>query len=192
MTNKEKYQRTFSALHASGDFIEEIETMKKTKKRTTHRFVAIAAVIVLIVALSGVAYATDLGGIQRTVQIWFHGDPTDAVFEVENGEYTLTYEDENGETHTQQGGGKAFDIFGRERELTEEELMINVNSPEVVYNDDGSVWVYYMDQKIDITDKFDENGTCYVQLKDGDTSIYMTIDDDGGYSMNTNKYVLAD
>lgn len=192
MTNKEKYQRTFSELHASADFIEEIETMKKTKKRTTPKFVTIAAVIVLIVALSGVAYATDLGGIQRTVQVWFHGDPTDAVFEVQDGEYTLTFEDENGETHTQQGGGVAIDIFGRERPLTEEELMINVNSPEVVYNDDGSVWVYYLDQKIDITDKFDENGICYVQLKDGNASIYMTIDDNGGYSMNTNKYVLAD
>lgn len=137
-------------------------------------------------------HATDIGGIQRTVQVWFHGDPTDAVFEVENGEYTLTFEDENGETHTQQGGGLAIDIFGNERELTEEELMININTPEVVYNDDGSVWVYYMDQKLDITDEFDEDGICYVELKDGNTSIYMTIDDNGGYSMNTNKYDLAD
>ena len=192
MTNKEKYQRTFSALHASGDFLEEIDTMKKTKKHAVPKFVAIAAIVVLVIALSGVAYATDVGGIQRTVQIWLHGDQTDAVFVLEEGEYTLIYADENGEERVQQGGGKAFDIFGKERELTEEELMMNINTPEVVYNDDGTVFVYYKDQKLDITNDFDEDGICYVELKDGDTSIYMTIDLDGGYSMNTNKFNTAD
>lgn len=146
----------------------------------------------LVIALSGVAYATDLGGIQRTVQIWFHGDQTDAVLVLEEGEYTLTYADENGEEHVQQGGGKAFDIFGKERPLTEEELMMNINTPEVVYNDDGTVFVYYKNQKLDITDAFDEDGICYVELKDGGTSIYMTVDLDGGYSMNTNKFDIAD
>ena len=70
--------------------------------------------------------------------------------------------------------------------------MINVNSPEVVYEDDGTVWVYYMDQKLEITDDFDENGICHVELKDGDASVYMTIEYEKGYSMNTNKYAPAD
>lgn len=192
MTNKEKYQRTFSALHASADFITEVKSMKKTKKHAVPKFAAIAAIVVLVIALSGVAYATDVGGIQRTVQIWLHGDQTDAVLLLDQGEYTLTFADENGEEHVQQGGGKAFDIFGNERELTEEELMMNINTPEVVYNDDGTVFVFYKDQKLDITDDFDEDGICYVELRDGNTSIYMTIDLDGGYSMNTNKFDTAD
>ena len=192
MTNKEKYQRTFSTLHASGDFITEVKTMKKTKKHSVPKFIAIAAIVVLVIALSGVAYATDLGGIQRTVQIWFHGDQTDAVFVLDQGEYTLTFADENGEEHVRQGGGKAFDIFGNERELSEEELMMNINTPEVVYNDDGTVFVYYKSQKLDITDDFNENGVCYVILKDGDTSIYITVRGEDDYSINTNKFDIAD
>lgn len=70
--------------------------------------------------------------------------------------------------------------------------MINVNSPEVVYEDDGTVWVYYMDQKLEITDDFDEDGICHVELKDGGTSVYMTIEYEKGYSMNTNKYSPTD
>ena len=33
----------------------------------------------------------DVGGIQRIVQVWIHGDQTDAIFNVENGNYTLDY-----------------------------------------------------------------------------------------------------
>ena len=33
----------------------------------------------------------------------------------------------------------------------------------VDYKEDGSIWVYYYDQKIDITDQF-KDGVCYVQV----------------------------
>ena len=35
--------------------------------------------------------------------------------------------------------------------------------PTVEYEEDGSVWVYYYNQKIDVTDSF-VNGVCYVKL----------------------------
>ena len=56
------------------------------------------------------------------------------------------------------------------------------------YLDDGSVWVYYRDQKIDITDKFDEDGICYVQVKDGKDPIYMTIKYQNGWGCDSKKY----
>ncbi|MEI3190773.1 MAG: hypothetical protein V8S36_00520 [Lachnospiraceae bacterium] len=77
------------------------------------------------------AYAMNVGGIQRTIQIWIHGDQTDAQFVVEDGSYTLDYEDENGEAVHRGGGGVAIEDDGTERSLTEEELMEEINSPEV-------------------------------------------------------------
>ena len=181
MTNKERYQRTFSTLHASGNCIREVKAMKKTHKVYVSRLVAVCAAAVMVLAMASVAYAKDVGGIQRNVQIWLHGELTDAVMVVEDGSYTLAYEDENGETHERSGGGVAYDGFGRERPLTAEELLEDLNGPEVKYRDDGSVWLYYMDQKLEITDKFDEDGFCYVTVMEGDHPLYVTVKD--GYSL---------
>ena len=73
-----------------------------------------------------------------------------------------------------------------------EEILEELNMPEVVYKDDGSVWVYYQSQKIDISDKFDENGVCYVLLKDVNGDRYMTIKYDNGYATSSYKYPNPD
>lgn len=192
MTNKEKYQRTFSALHASEDCIREVKTMKKTSRKYVSKLVVAVAAAVMVLALASVAYAADVGGIQRTVQIWLHGDQTDAVMVVDNGSYTLTYEDENGETHERGGGGVAYDIFGRERPLTEEELLEGLDGPEVEYKDDGSVWVYYRDQKIEITDKFDKDGFCYVTVMEDEHPLYVTVKYQEGLCAMTNRYPTSE
>ena len=70
-----------------------------------------------------------------------------------------------------------------------EEYLEEWDSPEVEYLDDGSVWVYYRDQKIDITDKFNEDGICYVQVKDEKGPIYMTIKYQNGWGSNRKKYM---
>ena len=191
MTNKERYQRTFSALHTSAQCVKEVDTMTKTRKIRPVRVLALVAAIVLLLGLATVAYAADVGHIQRAVQLWFHGDQTDAVLEIEQGEYTeytATYTDEEGNTHEVEGGGAAFDIFGRPVALTEEEILEHINSPQVEYLDDGSVWVFYHEQKIEITDKFDEDGVCYVKLQDGDDNYYMTIEYQQGYCISTNRF----
>ena len=188
MTNKERYQRTFSTLHASDDFLMEVTPMKRTGKVRKNRIVALCAAIALIAALATAAYAADVGGIRRTIQLWLHGDQTDAVLEVDNGSYTLTYEDENGEIKEMGGGGVAMDGFGKERPLTEDEIMEQLNMPDVEYLDDGSVWVYYHDQKLEITDKFDDDGICYVQLKNGGETLYLTIKYNDGYAMSPHGY----
>lgn len=87
-------------------------------------------------------------------------------------------------------GSVAFEPDGTERALTEEELLADINCPEVTYRDDGTVTVYYLDQKLDVTDKFDEDGVCYVQLEGGEKTIYMTIKRGNGYATSTTKYIL--
>lgn len=188
MTDREKFQKTFSKLHASPDLLTEV--MEMAEKRRYHiPKVAVAAIACVVILGSGTAaYAMNGGGIQRTIQIWIHGDQTDAQFVVEDGSYTLDYEDENGEAVHRGGGGVAIEDDGTERSLTEEELMEEINSPEVEYEEDGSVWIYYKNQKMDITDKF-EDGVCYVELKDGDTIQYMTVKYQNGYALSPKRYL---
>ena len=188
MTDREKFQKTFSKLHASPDLLTEV--MEMAEKRRYHiPKVAVAAIACVVILGSGTAaYAMNVGGIQRTIQIWIHGDQTDAQFVVEDGSYTLDYEDENGEAVHRGGGGVAIEDDGTERSLTEEELMEEINSPEVEYEEDGSVWIYYKNQKMDITDKF-EDGVCYVELKDGDTIQYMTVKYHNGYALSPERYL---
>ena len=124
-------------------------------------------------------------GVLRGVQ------QTDAVLDVAAGEYTLTYTDENGEEHQQMGGGKAFDVFGRERDVTEEEIMEHLDMPDVEYRGDGTVWVYYHGSATEITDRF-EDGVCYVQVNDGGKTLYLTVKDGGGYCVSETKYQSPD
>ena len=141
-----------------------------TKKRRYHiPRAAVAAIACVVVLGSGTAaYAMNVGGIQRTIQIWIHGDQTDAQFVVEDGSYTLDYEDENGEAVHRGGGGVAIEDDGIERPATEEELMEEINMPEVEYEEDG---------------------VCYVELKDGDTIQYMTVKYQNGYALSQERYL---
>lgn len=188
MTNKQRYQRTFSVLHASEDCLMEVKAMKRTKKIHVSRLAAVCAAVVMVVGLATAACAADVGGIQRSIQIWINGDQTDAVLDVQGSEYTVTYQDEDGVAHEIGGGGVAYDGLGGERPLTEEEIMEQLDSPDVQYRDDGSVWVCYHSEKIEITDRFDEDGICYVQLNTDGGPLYLTIKYDEGYSSSPHSY----
>ena len=191
MTNKTRYQQTFAVLHASRASIEEVKRMQANhtyRPVRVKRLVAVCAALVAIFALSAVAYAADVGGIQRTIQIWLHGELTDAVFQVENGSYTLDIPNGDGTTSHRAGGGVAYDN-GTERPLTEEELLDELDSPEVEYKDDGTVMVYYHDQSLDITDLFDEDGVCYLQLEEDGHPLYMTVKYQNGYATSTTRYL---
>ena len=192
MTEKERFQRAFMPLHASPDTKTEVMKMteQKTKKSALRRAVTLGLAAALVLALGSVAYASDLGGIQRTVQLWIKGDQTDAVMTIDQGHYTIDYTDKDGTEHEMGGGGVAIEDDGTERALTEEELFEHLNQPEVEESEDGTVTVYYLDQKLDVTDKFDEDGVCYVQLEGGEKTIYMTIKRGNGYATSTTKYIL--
>ena len=195
MTDKEKFQKTFDKLHASPDVLMEVPNMTTNEKVVPVRkrsyipkVAAMVAALVLVVGSGSAAYAMDLGGIQRVVQVWIHGDQTDATLTVENGTYTLDYKDAERKDVHQGGGGVAFNADGSERPLTEEELWNEINAPEVSYEDDGKVFLYYLDQKLDITDKF-EDGICYIELQVDSKIQYMTIKYQNGYAMSPHGYV---
>ena len=165
-------------------------TERKTKRPALRRTATIGLAAALVLALGSVAYASDLGGIQRTVQLWIKGDQTDAVMTIDQGHYTIDYTDKDGTEHEMGGGGVAIEDDGTERALTEEELFEHLNQPEVEESEDGTVTVYYLDQSLDVTDKFNEDGVCYVQLEGGKKTIYMTIKRGNGYATSTTKYIL--
>ena len=193
MTNKEKYKQAFSVLQTSGDFSMEVEKMAMRQKH--HKVKTIAAAVaacIVLVGGAGTAYAANLGGIQRTIQLWINGDQTNATLEINNdgnsSTYTIKIPDENGNSTEITSGGVAMDGDGVERPLTEDEIMEQINQPDVEYEDDGSVWLYYKDRKLDITDRF-EDGICYVKLTDGKDVKYLTIKYNDGYAMSDSKHV---
>lgn len=193
MTNQEKYKQAFSVLQTSGDFSMEVEKMAMRQKHHKVKTIAAAvAVCIVLVGGAGTAYAANLGGIQRTIQLWINGDQTNATLEINNdgnsSTYTIKIPDENGNSTEITGGGVAMDGDGVERPLTEDEIMEQINQPDVEYEDDGSVWLYYKDRKLDITDRF-EDGICYVKLTDGKDVKYLTIKYNDGYAMSDSKYV---
>lgn len=189
MTNKEKYKQAFSVLRPSGKLSLEVEDMmlnnKKAKLRTA---IAAAAACLLLAGGSGAAYAANVGGIQRTIQLWIHGDQTNADFQYNgDGTYDMSYQNGDGTLEEHSGGGIAVDQDGKERPLTEEELLEELNSPEVEYKEDGTVWVYYGSQKMEITDRFQDD-VCYVKVSNGEKTLYMTVKYQDGYCVSPDKY----
>ena len=193
MTNKEKYKQAFSVLHPSGRLSLEVEDMMRINKKAKFR-TAVAAIATCILLAGGgsIAYAADVGGIQRTIQLWIHGDQTDANFKYDaNGTYQMTYQSEDGTLEERGGGGVAIDEDGSERPLSESEVLDSLHDPDVEYKEDGTVWVYYYDQKIDITDRF-QDGICYVKVSNGEETLYMTIKYQDGWCTSPHKYQSPD
>ena len=193
MIDKQQYQRTFGVLHASGDFLKEDFPMNKTNHFPVRKLIILCAAVILLLSTSIICYAEDVGGIRTTIQLWIHADQTTAVMDIQNGEYALTYEDADGTPREQAGGGVVVNPDGSERPMTDEEIMERVmqqvQMPEVDYKKDGSVWVYYMDQAIDITDQFNDDGICFVQLKNGSDILYLTVDYKAGYATSSDGFI---
>lgn len=163
----------------------KIIMLKQKKPICLKKITSFILAACLIFTMAVTAYAADIGGIRRIIQIWLHGEQTTAVLDIQNGQYTLT--DEEG-SFIKGGGGVAFEPDGSERPLTEEEILAHLEHPEVIYQEDGSIWLYYRGQKIDITDRFDEEGYCYLELQDGEEVLYATIEKNGGLATSPTAY----
>ena len=192
MTNREKYKQAFSVLRASDDFDLEANHMKQTAKQfRLRKAVVLAAACVMVIGSATIAYAADVGGIQRTVQLWLHGEQTAVTIEFDGtGGYNMEYTDEEGNVRYGGRAGVAIEADGTERPATEEEIMEILSRPEVEYRDDGSVWVYWLGQAVEITDRF-EDGVCYVQLVNGEDTMYVTVRYQDGYTSSPHKYIDA-
>lgn len=166
--------------------------MKQAAKQfRLRKAVVLAAACAMVIGSASIAYAADVGGIQRTVQLWLHGEQTAVTIEFDGaGGYNMEYTDEEGNVRYGGGAGVAIEADGTERPVTEEEIMERLSRPEVEYRDDGSVWVYWLGQAVEITDRF-EDGVCYVQLVNGEDTMYVTIRYQDGYTSSPHKYIDA-
>ena len=190
MTNKEKYKMAFSALQPSDRLSWEAERMMRLQKQKKMKLAAAIVSGCILIGGTGTAYAANVGGIQRTVQTWIHGDQTSATLEISgDGSYQMNYTDENGEEKTIGGGGVSFGADGSEHPVSEQEILEQLNAPDVEYEADGSIWVYYQNQKIEITDKFDKDGICYVKIKNGGELLYLTVKYQNGFAYSTKCYI---
>ena len=163
--------------------------MKRTGRIYGSKLAAACLAAVMVVGLAAIAYAADVGGIQRKVQIWINGDQTDAVLDIQGTGYTVTYQDEDGAVREFGGGGVAIEDDGSERPLTEAEIMEHLDSPDVEYRDDGSVWVCYHGGETEITDRFDADGVCYVQVKTDGGVLYLTVKRGNGFASSPHSYI---
>lgn len=200
MTDRERYKRTFSRLHASGEILMEVKTMQKIKIMPIRRFLAVAAAALLIAAMATVAYAADVGGIRRHFQIWLNdGTPVEVEFSMPDGEmgkYTASYKDADGNEQIIYGEITSGDTENTDVD-TDSEVMASLNAPQVEYRDDGSVWVHHNGKDIEITDLF-EDGVCQLELEneqfeleDGEVqkSLYLTIQYGEGYTSSSDGFV---
>lgn len=195
MTDQEKFKKTFGTMHASPDILTEVMNMTSENvrpirvRRNKMKIAAAVVACILVLGAGTTVYAMNVGGIQRIVQVWFHGDQTDATLNVYDDFFTLDVEDGEISYHKEvYNEPDTFNEDGTPVEISEEELLEHLNDPEVVYEEDGSVWVYYYDQKMEITDKF-EDGICYCQVKHDDKTFYLTVKYQEGYSMSTDCYI---
>ena len=166
--------------------------MKQTAKQfRLRKAVVLVAACAMVIGSASIAYAADVGGIQRTVQLWLRGEQTAVTIEFDGaGGYNMEYTDEEGNVRYGGGVGVAIEAEGTERPLSEEELLGTLSGPDVEYRDDGSVWVYWMGQVVEITDRF-EDGVCYVQLVNGEDTMYVTVRYQDGYTSSPHKYIDA-
>lgn len=179
----------FPPVANAGHAPERTTHMENTNQRKhilSRRLLGLILAACLVFTLAITAYAADIGGIQRIIQIWRFGDQTTAVLVIQDGQYSLT--DEEG-SFIQSGGGIAIEPDGSERPLTEEEILEHLDRPDLVYKEDGTVWVFYRAQSIEITDLFDADGVCYLELRDGEDVLYLTIKKGNGMMVSSKAYV---
>ena len=182
MSNKENYKKAFSVLKSSCDFTLEEKRMNRIKRENTHRnLLAAAAVMLVVLAGSGTAYAADLGGIRETVQMWIHGEQTDVTINDESIEYV----DEDGNVQVETGVEVGPEIG--ERPLTGEEIAEEkVNEVYVDKTDDGKVIMYFHDKQFDVTDNIANKEYTFHVVTDGsEVYVKLDFDENGDFSITT-------
>ena len=184
----------------SPDIVDKADAYMATKKiikpRHWKRWVSVAACLCLLLGISSVCYAANVGGIQRQIQLWLEGDKTAAVIEFDgNGEYALSYKDSKGNLYSQTGGGVKFNEDGTEVPATEEELLKEMFAPNVVYEDGKAILYYYnhvednyYKHSLDITDLF-EDDVCYITLTQDGKPLYITVKYQKGLATSPYKYL---
>ena len=200
MSNRERYQRSFEALHLSEDLREKCVNPKESGKGKIMNFramygisklaAAAAAVCTIALGSAGICYANDVGGIRTQVNLWLNGEKQEIEVQETDEGYYVVY-DENDE-ETMGFGGVSYDAFGNEIPMSAEELVGLMNNEcRLDFTDDGRVIFYYKNLVEDVTDLIDEKGRLYIHVEDpANPYTYFDITDiemNGGYSMESGK-----
>lgn len=157
----------------------------ENKRINSRRIIGLVLAACLVFTLAVTAYAADIGGIRSIIMLWLQGEETTVLLDVQEGHYTVTAEDGS---PIISGGGVVMEADGSKRPVTEEEVLALLDQPDVYHKEDGTIWVYYREQKIEITDMFDDSGFCYLELQDGDGVLYVLVDKQGGLSTSQTGY----
>ena len=191
MTNRENYRRAAELIcpTPADQIIQYVEgkTMKKSR-RPLRAVVTVCAALVLVIALTAGAYAADVGGFRHTMNVWLHGESVEVeIRPTGEGSFDLIYPDGT----VRNSGGLAEDGHGGMRPLTEEEIREEImNAVEAEQDEDGRIWLYLRDHRIDVTDQIEANGWAQVKVKDGLLADYVTLvwEGDMGYSVSTGHF----
>lgn len=210
--NRENYKRAFSAFHTSEEFAARLNrelineqnhgsasdmTKPSSSSSRSSRFrpawlrpmLAAAGIILALMAGGTAAYAADLGGIQRKIQIWTQGELTDAVLTIDEQDGSYTVADADGTT-LESGGGVAINADGSERPLTSDEIAEHLADQFDTETVDGHQYLLYKDQRIDITDAFTDSDVFYLTVNDGGDTLYVTVTKDDGIAWGKDRYLI--
>lgn len=163
----------------------ERTTNMENNKTNSRRIIGLVLAACLVFTLAVTAYAADIGGIRRIINLWIQGEQTTVTLDVQEGNYTVTAEDGS---PIISGGGVVMEADGSTRPVTEEEILTHLDQPDLHHKEDGTIWVYYREQKIEITDMFDDSGFCYLELQDDNGILYVLVDKQGGLSTSSTGF----
>lgn len=183
MTNKERYQKTFSHLQMSAPLtMEDIEQAKTKKKWNRLQPVLAGALSVLLVSGMG-AYAVDLGGIRTALNGWFEGRQVDIyALSTSQGGYEF-YDSQTGE-FLYGGGGIEYGPFGRETALDASEVARNMESG-LYKEEDGSIIYADRGNRYDLSPLLRNSDTCSFVIHDNEKTLYFDVKiEDGGNAMS--------
>ena len=163
----------------------ERTTNMENNKTNSRRIIGLVLAACLVFTLAVTAYAADIGGIRRIIKLWIQGEQTTVTLDIQEGNYTVTAEDGS---PIISGGGVVMEADGSTRPVTEEEILTHLDQPDLHHKEDGTIWVYYREQKIEITDMFDDSGFCYLELQDDNGILYVLVDKQGGLSTSSTGF----
>ena len=194
MSNRERYRQAMNTVVPSREITaEDILELKEEKKMKKGSFglrrslVSVVAAVVLVIGITGGAYAADLGGFRTTVDTWLYGEPVQVeIEEVSPGNFEVTYPD----GRVRGMGGISFDPNGEEHPATAEDIISQLDYPEVEMDEDGTINMYYRDKIVDITEDVADDSYAHVKFKEGAVPMYITVhwEGDGGYAISTSHF----
>ncbi|MGN1023667.1 MAG: hypothetical protein ACI4OJ_09220 [Lachnospiraceae bacterium] len=194
MKEMERYQRAVSALHPDPSFRISLQKSGKVPVRMrralrVHAGIA-AACWILTLSLGGAGvYASDIGGIQRKIQILQQGELTDAVLTLRSDDGTYAITDPSGKV-LERGGGVAIEEDGTERPLTSSEMQEDLSDRVSTEVTDGHYYLSWRSHTFDLTKAFSGRDVVFLTLKDGTDTLYVTALSDGAAASSPNRYPI--